>query len=354
MKIIKQEALLLPTTCMDPFDIVEKIGRTCYKSEDQITEDSAKKFVSFLVAKKHHAMIEFGHVRMYIYGSQNVNAFMTILNSAFWAIDASEALQTAVLNIHMADTYVIGNMRAFYNLYDAYLNDKFAFTDNGFYETRNMFMHMLLGLATYYPEVYGELYKKSVEKFGPANDGDEYTGGNGEFEIVDQAEFEGDLADEKGAFATDEVKMRLIPHIVKFTTNRGVSHELVRHRPCSFAQESTRYCNYIKDKFGGELVVIEPMYDPQSPEYFDWLVHAEASERVYMRQIGRGVQPQAARGSLTNDLKTEIWVGAYEDQWQHMINLRYHGTTGAPHPQIKEAFGLVYQQLVDASEGRLK
>lgn len=135
------------------------------------------------------------------------------------------------------------------------------------------------------------------------------------------------------------------------------SHELVRHRNDeTFAMESTRYCKYDVEKFGGELTIIEPMAEIRdNPEAYErWLKDTKADEESYMWFVKHGISAQAARGRLPHDIKADIWNASFESQWQHKLNLRMHGTTGAPHPQFKELMELVYPQLVEASEGRLK
>lgn len=144
--------------------------------------------------------------------------------------------------------------------------------------------------------------------------------------------------------------------------DRGVSHELVRHRVFSFAQESTRYCNYMKEKFGSELTFIIPSHlDLQEGQYLYWdgdwcdaermtvmlkdadttneintflyaLTHAEQD---YMYLINHGWKPQQARAILPNALKTSIVMTGYESDWKYFLGLRYEGVTGPPHPDMK-------------------
>ena len=124
---------------------------------------------------------------------------------------------------------------------------------------------------------------------------------------------------------------------VKFICDRGVSHEIVRHRLASYAQESTRYCNYSLGKFDEEIVVIEPFFFKEgTPEYLAWYSACEFSEKAYMELIKMGRSPQEARSVLPNSLKTEIVVTMNIREWIHFFNLRAIGTTGAPHPQMKE------------------
>jgi thymidylate synthase (FAD) len=121
---------------------------------------------------------------------------------------------------------------------------------------------------------------------------------------------------------------------VRFVVDRGVSHELVRHRIASFSQESTRYANYSKDKFGNEITVIEPcFYDRGSEDYLDWEQGCLEDEARYLRMIGRGRKPQEARTNLPNSLKTEVVMTANPREWRHVFKLRCAPTA---HPQMRE------------------
>lgn len=121
---------------------------------------------------------------------------------------------------------------------------------------------------------------------------------------------------------------------VRFIFDRGVSHELVRHRLCAFSQESTRYCNYSKDKFGNEITVIEPCFwEESSILYQFWKDACETAEANYFSLLKAGAKPQEARSVLPNSLKTEIVTTANLREWRHILTLR----TGAPaHPQIRQ------------------
>lgn len=145
---------------------------------------------------------------------------------------------------------------------------------------------------------------------------------------------------------------------VHFVCDRGVSHEFVRHRVMSFAQESTRYCNYSKDKFGNELTFIEPCWledynykdNTYNQLFIDSLRFAEAhyldllkkwDDKIPDKRYKTGFRnnpwaPQQARAVLPNALKTELVVTGFVSDWNHFFDLRARGTTGAPHPQAKE------------------
>lgn len=119
---------------------------------------------------------------------------------------------------------------------------------------------------------------------------------------------------------------------VLITCDRGVSHEIVRHRIASYAQESTRYCNYCKDKFGNELTFIKPKFDYLEAEEV-WEISMQHSERLYIDMIACGCTPQIARSVLPNSLKTELVMTTNLREWRHFFKLR---TAKAAHPQMRE------------------
>lgn len=127
---------------------------------------------------------------------------------------------------------------------------------------------------------------------------------------------------------------------VRFVTDRGVTHELVRHRLCSFAQESTRYCNY----GGQEINFIRPSWcedfvvggglQPNNP-YDCWKYSMHEAERGYNELLELGWQPEHARTVLPHSLATTLVVKANYREWRHILNLRAVGTAGRPHPQMR-------------------
>lgn len=124
---------------------------------------------------------------------------------------------------------------------------------------------------------------------------------------------------------------------VKFIVDRGISHELVRHRLCSFAQESTRYCNYGKEGFGSEITVIEPFFLVDDTTGFQvWKKSMEDAELAYFSLLEWGCTPQEARSVLPNSLKTEVCMTANIREWRHFFKLRAADATGSAHPQMKE------------------
>lgn len=121
---------------------------------------------------------------------------------------------------------------------------------------------------------------------------------------------------------------------VRFIVDRGVSHELVRHRLASYSQESTRYCNYSGDKFGNEITAIEPCFaKPGTIDWRLWKNSCEFAEKTYFMLLEQGCSPQEARSVLPNSLKTEVVMTANLREWRHFFRLR---TAPDAHPQMRE------------------
>ena len=274
-----------PTGLEGVYKQIEKVGRVCYKSEDKITEDSAKPFVDRMIKSGHGAMLEHGTVYL-----------------------TAEGKNTQVLSKYQGNKY----SKLYYNTYDDY--------------------------ESQVPIVYVTTNLRVLVENGWLDDL-QY--------ICEPTEFH---------------EKRITVH---FVCDRGVSHEFVRHRVMSFAQESTRYCNYSKDKFGNELTFIIPEWCPEIREdsnkgwdpcsMYDklYLQHLQSAEDTYfalLKQWDERVPdkryksgfrnnpwvPQQARAVLPNSLKTELVVTGFVSDWKHFFGLRAIGTTGAPHPQAKE------------------
>lgn len=121
---------------------------------------------------------------------------------------------------------------------------------------------------------------------------------------------------------------------VKFICDRGVSHEIVRHRVASYCQESTRYCNYSKEDFQSEITVIDPVFlEKGTRGYALWEANCQVAEHTYFELLNWGCSPQEARAVLPNSLKTEIVMTANLRERRHFLKLR---TSKAAHPQIRE------------------
>ncbi|MBQ4541691.1 MAG: FAD-dependent thymidylate synthase [Clostridia bacterium] len=121
---------------------------------------------------------------------------------------------------------------------------------------------------------------------------------------------------------------------VKFVVDRGVSHEIVRHRIASYCQESTRYCNYSKDDFGSEITCIIPHYlDYKSEGWETWKAAMKSCEDAYFKLLDIGHTAQEARAVLPNSLKTEVVMTANLREWRTFFKLR---CANAAHPQMRE------------------
>lgn len=128
---------------------------------------------------------------------------------------------------------------------------------------------------------------------------------------------------------------------VKFICDRGVTHEIVRHRLAAYCQESTRYCNYSRDGFGNEITVIRPCYLTEGTAAYDAWKHAcETAEACYFAMLREGCTPQEARAVLPNSLKTELVMTADMREWRHFLRLR---CSSAAHPQMREVAKLVLE-----------
>ena len=333
MKIVKQSCSLIEG--LSPYEHIEKVGRTCYKSEHLITEGSADKFVANLIKREHWAMLEHHTIYITMKGSAFLHTFLRECEvvSMYARIDGAEDTeQFKFFNWSFIDAKSIlsGSFRAFHDL----------FLRTQAYPCHSSTINYLASmLKHFYPVVFSDIETVGVDT---------------DFSSYDVRPITGEELVETFKNRPEVIKKHLT-HTMHFVTDRGVSHEFVRHRVASFAQESTRYCNYSKDKFGNEIAVIEPCFwDSNSAEYNEWKNSCRQSEICYFNLITLGkATPQEARAVLPNSLKTELIITATEEEWQHIVNLRYLGTTGSPHPQMKESMGLIIEDLMNVTDGRV-
>ena len=130
---------------------------------------------------------------------------------------------------------------------------------------------------------------------------------------------------------------------VKIVCDRGVTHEIVRHRMASYSQESTRYCNYSKDKFGNELTFIEPCFLERGTELYSiWEKGCRDAEENYFAMIKAGAKAEEARSLLPNSIKTEIAVTMNFREWRHFFGLRL---SSRAHPQMREIALMLFEVL---------
>lgn len=278
MKLIESSVQIIEEK--DPYKMIELAGRTCYKSEDKIAENSAKEFVDRMIKLGHGAMLEHGTI--------------------YLKIDKTEDGHLPPARLYWSD----GNHKKY---------TRVRKHGNSIYVTTNL--------------------RVIVEN-----------------NRLDDLQYQVE--------PTEHHEKRIT---AKFICDRGVSHEFVRHRVFSFAQESTRYCGYSKDKFGNDITYIIPSWlDLPEGKYSNWdndwcdvselkLLYPEVdnlsdpancflqsiknAEYYYFMLINRGWKPQQARQVLPNATKTELVMTGFESDWEHFFELR---CSGAAHPDAKK------------------
>jgi len=270
---------------------IEFCGRICYKSEDKIDRDSALPFVAKMAEHGHNSVLEMGVVTLQVQcvdAAQVTELFLT---------------QPRYLQIDRDDNNLLitGSVRAFRELLMFHPDCAVVRAVCAFLNTRHPYFFSTIIPA----DGLTADTSISVSKV--------------ELNEIDQLS------------AGQRVKHRHIA--VKFIVNRAVTHEIVRHRPCSFLQESQRYCRYSDDKFGSEVTFIKPMFFAEhSPEYEIWEKGMRDTEQMYLQLLETST-PQAARTVLPNSCKTEIIVYANLAEWLHIFRLR---TSKAAEPSMRE------------------
>lgn len=270
---------------------IEFCGRICYKSEDKIDQDSALPFVAKMAEHGHNSVLEMGVLTLRVTGASNgqvADFFRT--QPKYLQIDADG---TALL--------VTGSVRAYREMLM-------------FHPENELVQAMCAYINDRHPYFFSTILPENGLKPDPAI----------QVEKVPLVEVD--------ALPPDQKKKHR--HIaVKFIVNRAITHEIVRHRPCSFLQESQRYCRYSDAKFGSEVTFIKPMFFAEgSPEYAIWQKAMQDTEAMYLELLETST-PQAARTVLPNSCKTELIVYANLAEWQHIFNLR---TTKAAEPSMRE------------------
>ncbi len=301
MKTVEAQAYLIQEE--NPLKQIERAGRICYKSEEKITKDSSKKFYDGLVKRGHHAMLEHANF-----------VFMIPSNYVNWKITSNKFLNWTHTYDKSTGDYrfiVSGNLRT--------LNE-----DNNKYTEK--LLQCLIHNGYDSSLAYSRVLSKSL-----------WT----DIVLIDTEELRNKY------LITDEEKLTHIYTTFHCITDRGVTHEMVRHRIANFAQESSRYVNYVKS---GECIFYLPYFlqdknynmtkdrkweDGEYEEtYKVWESQMLSAEKAYLTLVDK-FPPQAARAVLPTCTKTEIIMTANGKEWQHFFNLRYKGTTGRPHPDMK-------------------
>lgn len=330
MRIIKPSAELMKHDT-DIYSFIERVGRVCYKSEDKITDESAEKFVLGLAFSGHFSPME--HEYLYFKFS-DYNDVIHFLSNHLVPDSHSYGL-TKYLNI--SEQYVSGSVRAWIEFFNAVYD-----ISKNFIIGKKIYKIMLDLLCI----KYNDLFYPIREKFGNATEDDDSLIGS-----VVLTTREGFIKEN----VSDRVYYNLLPHTLKFVADRGFLSEITRHRVASFSAESTRYCCYANGKFNEEITVIEPCFwKKDSAHYLHWQRSCQEAEDTYIAMSKNNAKAEEARSVLPNSLKTEVVVTATEAEWQHIINLRYHGTTGRPHPQMLEVMEMAYPILQEESGGRIK
>lgn len=345
MKVIKPYHKHMSNYGLTPYQFIEKIGRICYKSEDKITEDSAVKFVQGLIKRKHLAMIEHYWVHLKYTGSVEdlKKGFEMFAECDSSFRESTDILRYAYIT-KSYDTFLSAPLRVFFDMVSSMYNyDLVAKPINPVVD------EMLSCIGNYFPEIFPQCFSYRNTRH---------------FCIMQEEEFCTELFSQMEGMPDsiiNEELMKHTTHTVLFVCDRGVSHELVRHRPCSFAQESTRYCNYSQNKFGEEITVILPFFfdtgmgtNSNSLVYEAWKYSCEVAERKYFELLNYGATPQEARSVLPNSLKTEIIMTANEKEWQHIVDLRAKDVTGPAHPQMRNIMYPWYEELKEMTGGRIK
>lgn len=297
MKIINAQASVLVEN--DPIKKIEKCGRVCYKSEDKITEDSAGKFVANIINRGHEAVLE--HASFIFKVSRSV---YEDLRDIVMFVENRYPVKMYLRFTDSEGCIVSGNVRAW--------RDFFHFA----------------GVPPYMDD-----FVESNPILFP------------EFKRVSSSSFREGPVRQISVNELVSAYQRLVHEdvSVKFICDRGVTHEIVRHRPASFCQESTRYCNYSNGKFGGEITVIKPcFFKENSTRYLNWFVACESAETAYNAILEDGGTPQEARDVLPNSLKTELIMTAPLMEWCHFFNLRM---SPAAHPQMQEVASYAYDAM---------
>ncbi len=345
MNVIEAKAEYLDTRDKTPYEFIERVARTCYKSEDKITSTSANKMIEMLAKNKHTAMLEHAHL-YFVMDEVTLYDITARLNRQSISIKDKNCILplenffniTNTSNVHVLS----GSFRSFITL-----------CENNISEKHYTICKLREILNNKYPEVFPALSEESINNLKRTEDKDLIHKSN--IDIYTRDEFIKYIKNTYDESIANNIFYKHLTHTLLMTCDRGISHEFVRHRPASFAMESTRYVNYFKDKFNNEITVIKPCFwDEDSEQYKIWYNACLYAEEAYFKIIKNGGFAQLARDVLPTSVKTELVITATEIEWQHIINLRYYGTTGMPHPQMIDVMQKAFPILQDNSNYRLK
>lgn len=278
---------------------LESCGRICYKSEERINKDSAMPFVKKIAAHGHNSVMEMAVVTLGVKcTSEQVDALLAIEPKYLFMDKSGDEL------------LVTGSIRTFRELY-----------------SRAAKVALVEAMVAFQVEDHAYLFEGV------------WNGGLGAAAVgISVRKLELDEVEKLPA----ELLLRHRYVGVALTINRAVTHEIVRHRPCSYLQESQRYCRYSHEKFGNQVTFIKPMfYEEGSEEYALWQQAMADTEKIYLKLLETST-PQAARTVLPNSCKTEIIVYCNLAEWKHIFKLR---TTKAAEPSMREVMIPLQQEL---------
>ncbi|NTW88312.1 MAG: FAD-dependent thymidylate synthase [Desulfobulbaceae bacterium] len=271
---------------------IEACGRICYKSEGKISTNTAAPFIKNILQHGHNSVGEMGVATLRVeFDAESLAHKFMATQPKFMQIDRPGK----------GEMLITGSMRGYRELFRGNPADKLVKAMVGYLGNRQkLFFDDLVPPHGWMPQTGVVIEKLSLDQ-------------------VDQLPYE--LL----------FKHRFVG--VKFTTNRAVTHEIVRHRTCAFLQESQRYCRYSEDKFDNQVTFIKPLFFAEdSPEYRLWEQAMVETEKLYLELL-KTSSPQAARTVLPNSCKTEIIVYCNLLEWMHIFRLR---TTPAAEPSMRE------------------
>ena len=304
---------------------IERVARVCYKSEDKIDEGTDITMCRSLINRQHTAMLEHSSLVLEV-GEQEYNLIETIRSFMENMVEDGEENKKCFLRYtNYTDAegikyhYVVsGNIRAWYEFM------QYASLVNG----------LPIELYNLVNDNVNNIFNIDIIEFDSVV-----------FNTYNPDDFYAKVITDMSTLS-DEERMVHETFSVLFTVDRGVTHELVRMRDCSFAQESTRYCNYSYGNFNNEITVIKPyFFSSYSDTEMIWMSSCEEAEKAYFRLLHKGAKPQEARSVLPTSVKADIVMTTNLAEWKHIFNLRACDSTGPAHPQMKEVMIPLFKEM---------
>lgn len=282
--------------------IIEKAARTCYKTEDAITEGSAERTVRMLIQRQHYAMLEHGDYIFFLEDYHLLNIVACALRRLMEETGVVPLLTFTNINHR---PIISGNIRAWREFIGSGSSAAFYFI--------------------------GSIDPVFIEDFVSRDD-----------MVVDRRVRQIHYSDLIGEIERS-VHLR---QTARFVVDRGVTHEFVRHRVMSFAQESTRYCDYSSGKYGDGITVIEPSFLTKHTETYDlWKRQCMSADAAYIHEKRLGLKPEQARTVLPQSTKAELVMTGTLRQWNHFFDMRARQNTGKAHPQAVEVAVPLMQEM---------